>query len=125
MKTLKIMCLSFLIVWGIYGICFGAEEHAESDVIEEIFSSYTGTIAASDKNFVLIKITDKEKYSMILIRDKQGFVIDGDIVEGQLFRLASMIVVDDKTQSSKFSGTVKRASRSRDEIYRAWEYRYE
>ena len=125
MKALKIICLSFLLVWGLSKICLAAEEHVEPDVIEELFASYTGTIEASDKNFVLIKITGQEKYSMILIRDKQGFVIDGDIVEGQLFRLASMVVVDDKTQSSKFSGTVKRASNSRGEIYRAWEDRYE
>ncbi len=123
MKTLKIICVSFLMGLLLTGIGFteGKTEQNELDY----YAEYTGEIVKSDRNFLLVNIVDTDAYVGIRILDKQGFVVDGDLIQGQLIRSAKSIVISDVTQGSKFVGKVERGETSWEHICTWWDIRYE
>lgn len=122
MKTLKIICLAFFVVLVSSGICLAEQQ----EQVSEYDAEYTGRIVTVDKNFAMVKVDNQEKYSIMRILDKQGFLVDGDIVEGKLYtRLARKVVIADITQESKFVGKVEYRENSWEEIYRWWDIRYD
>lgn len=122
MKALKIIYLAFLVVLGASGACLAEQQ----EQVSEYDAEYTGRIVTVDKNFAMVKVDNQEKYSIMRILDKQGFLVDGDIVEGKLYtRLARKVVIADITQESKFVGKVEYRENSWEEIYRWWDIRYE
>lgn len=122
MKALKIIYLAFLVVLGASGACLAEQQ----EQVSEYDAEYTGRIVTVDKNFAMVKVDNQEKYSIMRILDKQGFLVDGDIVEGKLYtRLARKVVIADITQESKFVGKVEYRENSLEEIYRWWDIRYE
>lgn len=122
MKALKIIYLAFLVVLGASGACLAEQQ----EQVSEYDAEYTGRIVTVDKNFAMVKVDNQEKYSIMRILDKQGFLVDGDIVEGKLYtRLARKVVIADITQESKFVGKVEYRENSWEEIYRWWDIRYD
>lgn len=120
-KVLKIICLSFLMGLILTGTGF-AGEHEENFDYDGV---YIGKIMMSDKNFILVNIADTEKYCGIRILDKDGFIVDRDIVQGQLLRSIGSIVISDITQESKLVGKVVSRSDSWEEGNRWWRLRYD
>jgi hypothetical protein len=112
--------LSILVVSSI-GFTEGKTEQNELDY----YAEYTGEIVKSDRNFLLVNIVDTDAYVGIRILDKQGFVVDGDLIQGQLIRSAKSIVISDVTQGSKFVGKVERGETSWENICSWWDIRYE
>lgn len=123
MKALKIICLALLSILVVSSIGFteGKTEQNELDY----YAEYTGEIVKSDRNFLLVNIVDTDAYVGIRILDKQGFVVDGDLIQGQLIRSAKSIVISDVTQGSKFVGKVERGETSWENICSWWDIRYE
>ena len=120
-KVLKIICLSFLMGLILTGTGF-AGEHEENFDYDGV---YIGKIMMSDKNFILVNIADTEKYCGIRILDKDGFIVDRDIVQGQLLRSIGSIIISDITQESKLVGKVVSRSDSWEEGNRWWRLRYD
>lgn len=120
-KVLKIICLSFLMGLILTGTGFTGE-HEENFDYDGV---YIGKIMMSDKNFILVNIADTEKYCGIRILDKDGFIVDRDIVQGQLLRSIGSIVISDITQESKLVGKVVSRRDSWEEGNRWWRLRYD
>ena len=121
MKVLKIICLLLLSAVVLSSVCLAETK----EPVSEYNTEYTGMIVTSDKNFVMLKVDNQEKYSILRILDKQGFIVDGDVVEGKLYTiLTRKVVIVDKTQESKFVGKVEYRENSWEEIYRWWDNRY-
>lgn len=123
MKTLKIICLVLLSIFVVSSVGF-AEEKSEQKKFD-YYAEYTGKIMRSDRNFILVNIIDTDAYVGIRILDKQGFIVDGDLIQGQLIRSAKSIVIVDITQESKFVGKVVFGENSLEEVTQWWELRYE
>lgn len=121
MKTLKIICLVLLSMLALAGEVFSA---GKDDTID-FEAEYTGRIITSDRNFLLVMITEPETYSGIQIRDKQGFIVDGDVVQGKLCLFGMTTVISDTTQDSKFTGVSRFITHSWDDVERWWRLRYD
>ena len=80
MKTLKIICSALLSIFVVSSIGF-AEEKSEQKKFD-YYAEYTGKIMRSDRNFILVNIVDTDAYVGIRILDKQGFIVDGDLIRG-------------------------------------------
>ena len=85
-KVLKIICLALLTMLTLLstGFAEGKTDQKEFDYHAE----YTGEIVRSDKNFIVVNIVDTDIYVGIRVLDKQGFIVDGDLIRGQLINLA-------------------------------------
>ena len=123
MKTLKIICLSFLVVLVLSGVGFTERKTEQKEF--DYHAEYTGEIVRSDKNFIVVNIVDTDIYVGIRVLDKQGFIVDGDLIRGQLINLARSIVIENVTQESKFVGKVAYGYDSWENICTWWDIRYE
>jgi hypothetical protein len=112
-----LLLLSTMILLSV--TCFAEESTNKFD------AEYTGMIIGSDKHFILVKMTDQERYSGIQMGDKHGFVVDEDTIQGKLCNLGSSIVISDSTQSSSFTGKVRFIADSWKDIERWWNLRYD
>lgn len=122
-KVLKIICLALLTMLTLLstGFAEGKTDQKEFDYHAE----YTGEIVRSDKNFIVVNIVDTDIYVGIRVLDKQGFIVDGDLIRGQLINLARSIVIENVTQESKFVGKVAYGYDSWENICTWWDIRYE
>lgn len=121
MKMLKIICLSVLSIVVLSSGCLATAQEKRMDSEAE----YTGRIVRSDKNFILVNITDTEKYCGIRVLDKDGFIVDHDIVQGRLLSFVRSMVFSDITQGTKFVGKVVSRRDSWEEGNRWWRLRYD
>lgn len=123
MKLLKIICLALLSILVVSSIGFAEEKPDQKKF--DYHAEYTGDIVRSDRNFILVHIVDTDLYVGIRVLDKQGFIVDGDLIRGQLINLARSIVIEDVTQESKFVGKVAYGKTSWENICSWWDIRYE
>lgn len=123
MKMLKIICLALLTMLALASAGFAEGKTDQKDF--DYHAEYTGEIVRSDKNFIVVNIVDTDIYVGIRVLDKQGFIVDGDLIRGQLINLARSIVIENVTQESKFVGKVAYGKTSWENICAWWDIRYE
>ena len=121
MKMLKFICLALLLIVVLTGMCLAEDTDFDAE--------YSGKILLTDKsldgkNLVLIKVDAQEKYAIMEVLDKQGLIVDDDVIEGKLFTiLTRKVAILDITQDSKFIGMMKYKETSWDEIVYWWKYK--
>lgn len=80
MKLPKIICLILVSVLVLPS--FGLMKEKEKNI--DLEATYQGEIVKVDAPYLLVRVVDLGEYSVIRIRDQQGGVMEGDIIEGKL-----------------------------------------